>query len=479
MDEGPEVAQAVPVPGPEGKLARRPWRLSLYLALVPIVVISGLVALIFLDTSVPQEIRTGFPLVFVLFLAEMFPIRIWRDIQVSPGFPTLMFIAALYQPAAVGLFALIGSGDPREFTGRSDFLRSVFNRAQVAAAGLAASAVFHGIAGEPRADGITLLAAAGAATAHMSVNMFLVGLAARLDYGIPLGQVLRRMPVGERWSFQAAYLGVGAVGAVLAVVYLQLGLWAAIGLALPLVAMRQLLKLARSLAKREEDLKREKLLQRATDEAALDRHREQERLASILHDEISPLISSLTVLLELSRRRFGEQDPELDDELASGLDAARRAQKQVRSVIGELLRPGPDPAGLRAALRELLDDLREEHSIAVKEEVEVIDAPAAITELLYGVAREAARNAVRHGSPRRLEVSLHEDEGAAILTVVDDGEGFDPESVPPAEDRFGLRLLRQRLETCGGSLSIRSAPGEGTAVLAKVPLSPGGSRPAG
>ncbi|HYH27979.1 MAG TPA: ATP-binding protein [Actinomycetota bacterium] len=451
---------------------RRPWRLTAYLASVPLLVVASLIALAIVDPSVPDEFRIGLPWILALFLAEMFPIKIWRDIQVSLGFPTLMFIAALFQPATVGIFALLGSGDPREFTGRSDLLRSAFNRGQVAAAGLVASAAFHGIVAEPNAEPLTLLAAAGAAITHTSVNMFLVGLAARLDYGIPLSQVLRRMPVGERWSFQIAYLGVGAVGSVLAVVYLELGPWAVVGLALPLVAMRQLLKVARSLALREEDLRREKLLQKTSHEAALDRHREQQRLASVLHDEISPLISSLTMVLELSRRRFGDQDPELDRQLAAGVESARKAQGQVRSVIGDLLRPGPDPTRLRSALRELLDDLREEHRIAVSEDVETIDAPAPITDLLYGVAREAARNAVRHGSPRRLEVTLREDDGAAVLSVVDDGSGFDPESVSPAEDRYGLRLLRQRLETCGGTLSIRSAPGEGTAILAKVPLSP-------
>lgn len=77
------------------------------------------------------------------------------------------------------------------------------------------------------------------------------------------------------------------------------------------------------------------------------------------------------------------------------------------------------------------------------------------------IACEATTNAARHGQPRQIDVVL-EQHGPSVLTVRDDGSGFDPERVDGRG--FGLRTMEARARAIGAELRIRSAPGEGTVV---------------
>ena len=83
-------------------------------------------------------------------------------------------------------------------------------------------------------------------------------------------------------------------------------------------------------------------------------------------------------------------------------------------------------------------------------------------ETLVRIVREAVTNAVRHGSARHVDI-LFELGASPALRVVDDGVGFDP-SYADTATRFGLASMRERAETLGASLAVRSAPGEGTMV---------------
>ncbi len=95
------------------------------------------------------------------------------------------------------------------------------------------------------------------------------------------------------------------------------------------------------------------------------------------------------------------------------------------------------------------------------------DLPRPAKEALYRIAQEALRNALRHGRPGRVTVRLLEEPGALTLEVADDGEGFDPATVPPGH--LGLVSMRERAARAGGRLQVRSAPGRGTTVRASLP----------
>jgi signal transduction histidine kinase len=434
-------------------------------------VVGTLVWLALRDPSAREELAAAAPWILMLFAVEMFPFPVWRDIRISLGYPVVMFLAVLYQPATVGLVTLIGGGDPRELTGQSDLLRSAFNRSQVAAAAAVASAVFHALAPAPHLGGAVIGAAVAAGGAQVLVNMVLVGVAARLDYRVPLWKVLRSMPIGNSLVLQGAYVGFGVLGAVLALLYLEVGVWAAVGLVPPLLALAHLLRVTRALERAESDLQREASLKKVSEQLAEERHQERQHLAALLHDEISSLLTSSGLYLHRARGELEGSHP-AGQHVRAAEEAGREADRHVRALIGELLQSPTGPAGTSGALRRLLDHLHDTEGVVVRHDLASIDAPQTINELLFGIAREAARNAVRHGKARSLEVTLHDDEGVAVLSVRDDGSGFDPAVLGTEEGRYGLRLLRDRAEACGGRLDVVSAPGKGTEVTAHIPIEP-------
>lgn len=454
------------------RAAGRSPALRFYLWLVPLLTIAALAVAVFRSPHVQADLRQGALWILALFVVELFPVPVWRDIQVSLGFPVLLFLGVLYEPASVGIFALAGSGDPREFTGGSDVLRSLFNRSQVAVAGTAAAAVIHAISPATEVGPRLLAAAVVAGIAHLAVNTLFVGVAARLDYGVRLRDIVRRMPVGNPWLFETAYLGVGVLGAVMAGVYVRVGAWAMVGLVPPMIAIRHLIKVSSELRRAEDELRREAELERLADQLTAERQADRRRVASVLHDEVGAHLAASILFVDEATLRLNGSVPEIVPSLRSAVEAGREAQAQVRHLIGELLQAPGGAEGLQHTLETLLEEQSHLHGVEIERELEPVEAPRVVDELLFRATREAVRNAVRHGKAGHVEVVLRNADGTAVLTVADDGSGFDPGVVEHAEGHFGLRLLRERIELCGGSLSVTSGPERGTIIRAEIPLAP-------
>lgn len=107
--------------------------------------------------------------------------------------------------------------------------------------------------------------------------------------------------------------------------------------------------------------------------------------------------------------------------------------------------------------------------IAAREAVELrVDADdraaapsAAVQEAVLGIAHEVVTNAVRHGNPTTVSIGLRQSQRALVLEIVDDGCGFDVQAVPAG---FGLTCMRERAESSGGVLALRTAVGQGVRV---------------
>jgi signal transduction histidine kinase len=92
---------------------------------------------------------------------------------------------------------------------------------------------------------------------------------------------------------------------------------------------------------------------------------------------------------------------------------------------------------------------------------------------LYRIAQEAVTNAIRHGRPTRIDISVSYDERQVALSIADDGCGFsaDEQARPPHDsEHFGLVTMRERAERAGGALRIESVQGQGTTVHAVARL---------
>jgi NarL family two-component system sensor histidine kinase LiaS len=118
----------------------------------------------------------------------------------------------------------------------------------------------------------------------------------------------------------------------------------------------------------------------------------------------------------------------------------------------------------------LISHLREESGINLISDLDpTVKAEPSTELLLYQIAREALTNTLKHSGARAVWIGLRQGGGTIALWVEDDGSGFDLRDA--TDDRhFGVELMRQRATVAGGSLELRTSPGNGTLVSLRVPV---------
>jgi signal transduction histidine kinase len=158
--------------------------------------------------------------------------------------------------------------------------------------------------------------------------------------------------------------------------------------------------------------------------------------------------------------------------IASGLEGCIR---DLEAAVYNL-RPPLLSEGLVQAMRRLAAGWERASSIQVHLSVELdqIALPSDVEAALYRVLQEALSNAEDHAEARNVWIRLWAtDEPRVFLELADDGRGFAPGQLGAGDSdlaALGLRSMRQRVENLGGQLTVRSAPGEGTTVIASIPL---------
>ncbi|WP_019631594.1 sensor histidine kinase [Actinomadura atramentaria] len=188
---------------------------------------------------------------------------------------------------------------------------------------------------------------------------------------------------------------------------------------------------------------------------------ERSRIARELHDEIG---QTLTVVL-LALKPLADRAPaDLSDDLAAVQEEVRASLVEVRRVARRL-RPGVlEDLGLTSALTALAGDFST-GGLAVERRLEHVPDLGADAELVvYRVAQESLTNVARHSGARRAELALAVEDGAAVLTVADDGSG------PPGREGAGISGMRERALLVGARLTVDARPGGGTRVRLAVPI---------
>jgi len=198
---------------------------------------------------------------------------------------------------------------------------------------------------------------------------------------------------------------------------------------------------------------------------------ERKRIARDLHDDTAQALTSLLVrlrLLERSTEERGMQEAlqELRQLTSSTLEGVRR--------LALALRPSAlDDLGLAAAVQAYIKDLCQRWPLSVHFVVSGRQRrlPAAIELALYRVVQEALTNVAKHSAAAEAKVALNWQRMAVTVTVEDQGRGFDSEEIMNSRDRgLGLFGMQERLALVGGTLTIDSSPGQGTRVMARIPL---------
>lgn len=198
---------------------------------------------------------------------------------------------------------------------------------------------------------------------------------------------------------------------------------------------------------------------------------ERHRLARDLHDEAAQALTSLLVHLRLLERAHTPAEAqgrvqELRVLTAQALEEVRRVALDLRPTI-------LDDLGLGPALSWRVDELNKVDGLSAAIKLEGGDArlPREIELVLYRVGQEALSNVARHAAAKQVSVLLQRRPDQIVLTVSDDGHGFDP-TVASCEEGHGLGLLgmRERLGMIGGRLDIQSTLGAGSKIIAHVPV---------
>lgn len=200
---------------------------------------------------------------------------------------------------------------------------------------------------------------------------------------------------------------------------------------------------------------------------------ERERLARDIHDTVAQSLSSIALLLSAVERATPDAPGIAEIRLAR--ETASASLAETRSLIRELTPPALSEQSLPAALRRLAAGAWSRAGLDIEvRAAEGLALPMPVQTALLRVAQGAMANVLAHAHARHVEIALTVDATSVVLTISDDGDGFDPDAVlasdaPRRPDAFGLRATRERVEQLGGSAEVRSAPGAGTSVRVRLP----------
>ena len=229
--------------------------------------------------------------------------------------------------------------------------------------------------------------------------------------------------------------------------------------------------LSRLLWIRAERKAREAYHDRLAREHAETRTAERTRLASDLHDTIAQNLTGVDLQLDSARRAL-ERRPE-----ATGrhLETAGRIlgslRTELRRCIWDLRYDTLDMGNFEEAIRKTVEPVLGEAKLAIRVVITRARLDDTVAHTVLSVSRELVSNAVRHGQARTIRIAGCIDGGTLMLSVTDDGCGFDPGKAPGMnEGHFGLVGIRDRIRGLGGGLEVDGAPGRGAAFKLKLPI---------
>ena len=203
---------------------------------------------------------------------------------------------------------------------------------------------------------------------------------------------------------------------------------------------------------------------------------ERRRLARELHDDTAQALIALSQRVEMAQKLLAT-DPSLAAErlsrvqsmLIDTVEGVRRFSRDLRPIYLEDL--GFVPA-LEMLTREA--DQREGLTVRLRVTGPVHRLPPDLELAAYRIVQEALNNAIQHAQANLVEVEARFEEDHLMLSVRDDGQGFEPPDLPDVlarQGHFGLMGLQERTLLYGGHVSISSAPGDGTEVVVRLPFS--------
>ena len=198
---------------------------------------------------------------------------------------------------------------------------------------------------------------------------------------------------------------------------------------------------------------------------------ERTRIARDIHDTLAQGFTGIVIQLEVAEDALADDPEEARAHLLRARSLARESLAEARRSVWALRPEILEQPDLVSSIASLVSELTREAPISIELTNHGTPRPLMyeVESDLLRVCQEALTNALRHARAANLRVALTFDPGHVQLCVEDDGQGFAP-SLQPHGRGFGLLGMQERVERWGGHLTLASQPGQGTRLMARVPV---------
>ena len=211
-------------------------------------------------------------------------------------------------------------------------------------------------------------------------------------------------------------------------------------------------------------------LRNLTERLVSAREDERQRVARDLHDGMLQSVIATELQMNSALRKWKKKLKEEEPKsLQYGLECLKEAVAQGRRLIHDLRPPTLDQFGLVKSIRHEASKFGKLHGIKVHFQAPKDDTqfPQPLETAFHNIFQECLSNILKHSQTKAVDASLEVKGKWVVLTVEDHGRGFDQATVKRG---IGLDSMRERAELLGGTLSVKSVPGEGTKTVARIPL---------
>lgn len=203
----------------------------------------------------------------------------------------------------------------------------------------------------------------------------------------------------------------------------------------------------------------------------LQKVREEERthIAREIHDELGQQLTVMKMDASYVNKKIGEDQPLIKEKMNELLKMIDHTVKSIRRISSELRPSLLDDLGLIAAMEWHLDEFERRSGISKEfhSEVQALDLPDNVKINLFRIFQESLTNVARHSGGTHVIVKLNKSENELILTITDNGKGFDKENA--GKKTLGILGMKERTIMIGGTYDIAGVAGEGTTVTVAIP----------
>ena len=233
-----------------------------------------------------------------------------------------------------------------------------------------------------------------------------------------------------------------------------------------------ILAIINDVTERREALRRQEALSR---KVLVAQEEERARVSRDLHDGLGQLLTAARLQVDFLGRQLDPAQYKLEDGFHEAAGLIEHSAVELRRICRGLRPPLLDDLGLEPSIEQLVDEFREVSAIAIDctiqldEERTVI--PPEVSLCTFRVLQESLTNVTRHSSARRVTVALNREYTRIVLSVYDNGKGFNDSDIPDTPG-FGIAGMKERAKLVNGECDIRSTPDQGTRVTLRIPLEP-------